>query len=211
MILVYRQVALADRIVLNKVDLVSQEDKDKLKVAILSINSVAQIVETNYAKCACLAVLCHLVALCHSCHDLVTRSHPLTPIYRVDLPFVLGINALDQAHVEATMAQYGGHSHVDPTVSCDAFKSNDSSAGVAVCSAAAVLHTCLLACTLRSPPACLQVRTVTFDVVGEVSEQAVEAWLEALLWESKLNGTEIPVRLLPRCVQRAVMPPRRVM
>jgi hypothetical protein len=43
--------------------------------------------------------------------------HFVLQCHRVDLPFVLGINALDQAHVEATMAQYGGHSHVDPTVS----------------------------------------------------------------------------------------------
>jgi hypothetical protein len=38
-----------------------------------------------------------------------------------------------------------------------------------------------------------QVRTLTFDVEGEVSEAAVESWLEALLWESKLDGAEVQV------------------
>eukprot|EP00730_Choanoeca_flexa_P014140 TRINITY_DN6072_c0_g1_i1.p1 TRINITY_DN6072_c0_g1~~TRINITY_DN6072_c0_g1_i1.p1 ORF type:complete len:382 (+),score=84.27 TRINITY_DN6072_c0_g1_i1:43-1188(+) len=113
-----RQVALADRIVLNKADLVTEQDRDTLKAAIYSVNATAQLVETNYAK--------------------------------VDLKFVLGINALDQAQLEQNIAKYSSHAHADPTV-----------------------------------------RTVTFDVPGHVDETAFDAWIEALLWEEKLDGKEI--------------------
>lgn len=45
-----RQVALADRIILNKVDLVDKEALNDLKQTIADINSAALIVETNYSK-----------------------------------------------------------------------------------------------------------------------------------------------------------------
>ncbi|EDQ89054.1 uncharacterized protein MONBRDRAFT_32504 [Monosiga brevicollis MX1] len=45
-----RQVALADRILLNKIDLVSEAERDELRQAVQGINGLAQIVETSYAK-----------------------------------------------------------------------------------------------------------------------------------------------------------------
>ncbi|EGD72705.1 COBW domain-containing protein 6 [Salpingoeca rosetta] len=45
-----RQVALADRIVLNKVDLAKSQELAELKASIQAINSTALIVETNYSK-----------------------------------------------------------------------------------------------------------------------------------------------------------------
>ncbi|GAB1600489.1 COBW domain-containing protein 1-like [Argonauta hians] len=45
-----RQIALADLVVVNKVDLVSEEELSQLKDRILSINAMAEVIETTYGK-----------------------------------------------------------------------------------------------------------------------------------------------------------------
>jgi len=45
-----QQVAFADKILLNKIDLVSPEDKDKLKARLASINKFATVIETERSR-----------------------------------------------------------------------------------------------------------------------------------------------------------------
>eukprot|EP00049_Salpingoeca_infusionum_P001570 m.49417 g.49417 ORF g.49417 m.49417 type:complete len:385 (-) comp11091_c0_seq4:25-1179(-) len=87
-----RQVAMADRVVINKVDLVSKEDLDALTQQINIINPTAQRTFTNYSK--------------------------------VDMSFVLGVDAYDAERIHSLQSDQAGETlpHLDRSVTTCTFE-----------------------------------------------------------------------------------------
>ncbi|XP_019373205.1 PREDICTED: COBW domain-containing protein 1-like [Gavialis gangeticus] len=123
-----RQVALADLIIINKTDLVSQEELNKIRTAVRSINGLVKILETQ-------------------------RS-------RVDLSDVLDLHAFDSLsgislqrklkHVQTT------HSHLDKSIV-----------------------------------------TVTFEAVGNITEENLNIFMQNLLWEKNVKDkTGYPMEVI---------------
>ncbi|XP_025058759.1 COBW domain-containing protein 1 isoform X2 [Alligator sinensis] len=123
-----RQVALADLIIINKTDLVSQEELNKIRTAVRSINGLVKILETQ-------------------------RS-------RVDLSDVLDLHAFDSLsgislqrklkHVQKT------HSHLDKSIV-----------------------------------------TVTFEAVGNITEENLNIFMQNLLWEKNVKDkTGYPMEVI---------------
>jgi len=127
-----RQVALADRIVLNKTDLVSPEALQELTRAIRAINTQALLMETTRARCGCTTLGGSAVSGAYGGTQPTCTLYPVTSVAhsccrcrggRVDLDFILDIGAFDPAKHEEQMAQMvaagqSGH-HLDGSVSSE--------------------------------------------------------------------------------------------
>uniref|UniRef100_UPI00358DF1B8 zinc-regulated GTPase metalloprotein activator 1-like n=2 Tax=Myxine glutinosa TaxID=7769 RepID=UPI00358DF1B8 len=121
-----RQAGLADIILLNKVDLATREDRERLKGQLRIVNALAKIIETQRG--------------------------------RVNLDYVLDLHSFDNSasvglreRLSQLETQEGAatHGHLDQSI-----------------------------------------RSVTFEVPGSVTQSALDAFLQDLLWEKKMLNEE---------------------
>ncbi|XP_030422079.1 LOW QUALITY PROTEIN: COBW domain-containing protein 3 [Gopherus evgoodei] len=113
-----RQVALADLIIINKTDLISQEELNKLRTAVRSINGLVKILETQRSR----------VDLCE-----VLDLHAFDSLSGISLQKKL-------QHVQTT------HPHLDKSIV-----------------------------------------TITFEILGNITEETLNEFIQNLLWERSVK------------------------
>ena len=99
------QVAFADKILLNKIDLVTPEEKAKVRESLASINAMAKVIETQQSR----ANLDELLGI--GSFSLESVSHMLDNVLDEDEPEAQDGHAHTHAHGEGETCNHPSHGH----------------------------------------------------------------------------------------------------
>ncbi|GJN87946.1 hypothetical protein Rhopal_000901-T1 [Rhodotorula paludigena] len=165
-----RQVATADVILLNKVDLVSATDLDRIEALLRTINSTALIHRTTRSSID----LAHVLDLnIYAAPGIAVRGETLAPFAQPDLASsaVPSSSCTDCADSSAPAAHAHAHPHPHPAASLNSSPHANNISSV----------------TIPLPPS-------VPSVTG--SDSAFYKLVSTLLWEGRLPGMEAPLDLL---------------